>query len=287
MSITFLPGTKVIATNGINRYELLITEIQASETYVESSRDTRTLHNRNLIKDTFVKEKSNATFSFTVPFSEELAVLLNWLGCSYISGAYNLPLQKGKLSKEDYLDLYIDSGNTIFRLSSCVAESLSFRFDKSTPLSLNITGTARSMDSVIRVPSIGRLITQSKYLLGSLNVYVDETPVPRLTGVTAEISREVSWLNQNSVHQALLSSLYQKEQPVISGYSLSGAISQYKQDDMLHYKYGSSVRIIYDSTFHLHFSSCNLTDRWAIESVYKKVTDYKILPDAHNSYIKF
>lgn len=289
MALTFLPGTKLILEDSANNgYEFLVSEITVSQTYIESSRDTRTLHNKNLIKDTFIKQESNANFTFTINFSNTDEVIMRWLGATESNGEYKFPTIKDSLLEgDDLMTIYIDSGNTIFKITKCAIETMSLGLEKKSPLTVSITGQGQSRTEIPSLPSFSTYSSQGSFRAGAIVATIGGVEVSNVSGASFDVTRTLIWLNQNTVQQGLSNTLYQKSTPMLLDAAISGQITKNKTDDSNSTVSDTDLVIVYNNTFTISLDSCNLTDRWEVSAIYKKVTDYKLLPSSTNPFIKF
>ena len=289
MALTFLTGTKLILEDSANNgYEFLVSEVSVNQTYVESSRDVRTLHSKNLIKDTFIKEESTASFDFTVNLSDSDTVLMRWLGATESNDEYRLPTIKGSLlAGDDLMTIYIDSGNTIFRITNCVIETASLGLQKNSPLTFQVSGMGQARTEIVSLPSFSTYTLQGNLSTGSLNVTIDSIPVTNLAAVSFEITRTLAWLNQNTVQQGLSNTLYQKTIVTLLDSSMGGSVTKHKSDNTNITTTDKPIVIVYNNLFTISLDSCNFTDRWEVSDVFKLITDYKLLPTAVDPFIKF
>jgi|TARA_R110000764_G_scaffold109780_1_gene196065 hypothetical protein len=280
--ITFQKGTKLVIDNGVNRYQLLVGSATASQTYVESSQKVKTIHNPNIVERTFVNEKgtSNLTFSCYVGDGITESSIFEWFGFSESTGTYVIDPNINTLQT---VDIYIDAGNTIYKLDTCVGQNISFKLSRKEALMLEVTGVASDLITVSSIPSITYAQDSSKFY----NDTIDITNFSNIAEVTCEITRTINWLGQKSVHDTLSGNIYKQKNPVLASMAISGSITQNKVDNTNVYNNSTPVQIKYGSTFEINLTACNTTDRWDMSSIHQKTTDYKLLPTAVSSYIKF
>lgn len=287
MALTFQKGTKLLLTDGVNRYTLLVNSATASQTYVESSQSVKTLHAPTLVSRTFVTEKSTASLSFTCYVSDGISesILLEWFGLVKDTDKYRIqptPTTEALTGSKEKLDIYIISDGTIYKLDTCIGQNISFQMSRKELLQLSITGVAKDLIEVNTLPTVGNLYAQTN------NFYNGTIVIPDFDGissVTCELTREVNWLNQKSLFN--LNEIYTADTPILNSFAISGSITKAKRDNNKTYKNSTLISISYGDTFKINLDSCNTTDRWGMESIHTVVTDYKLLPSSVDAYITF
>jgi|TARA_B110000908_G_scaffold169268_1_gene226040 hypothetical protein len=277
--ITFQTGTKLVIDNGTNRYQLLVSSASASQTFVESSQRVKTIHNPNTVERTFVNEKSSASLSFSchIGTGATESSIFEWFGFVESGGKHIIDPNINTLQT---VDVYIDAGNTIYKLDTCVGQNISFKLSRKEALMVEITGVASDLVTVDSIPSITYAQDSSTFY----NDSIDITNFSNIAGVTCEITRTINWLAQKSIHD--ISTIYKQKNPVLNSMAISGSITQNKVDNANVYNNSAPIQIKYGSTFEINLTACNTTDRWEMSSIHQKTTDYKLLPTAVSSYIK-
>jgi hypothetical protein len=276
--LTFQQGTKLIIDNGIDRYELLIGSGTASQTFLETTQKIKTLHAPNLIERSFSNEKGAVNLSFMCQLSTD-SVLMEWFGFDASGSNHQIdPLYN---TLRGY-DVYIQAPGTIYRLSGCIGQNISFSLSRTGILQANITGLAASIDMVGSVPTTGSLVPQTDFYNAAIVIPGFEN----LVSVTCEITRNITWAGKKSIFD--IGSIYTPKNAVLDSMAISGSITQNKIDDTdTDNAEDFPVQIQYGSSFEINLASCNSTSRWDMGAIHKRVTDYKLQPTAGNSYIKF
>ena len=284
MALTFRHGTKLTMIYEGNRYQFLVNATVATQTYTESSQNVKTLHSPKLIERTFSTKKGLVNLSFTVYLSTTGVVersILDWFNFTDTGGNHIIsPL----VSNIGTADFYIEAEGTIYRIVNCVGENISFKLSNDTPLNIEVTSQGANMEQVSSIPETGVLVTQ----VGTRGFYgapVSVVGYPLLNAITCEITRSIDWAKKQSTHD--IGTIFINSTPIVTGLSVSGAITQYKTDDSNDYVPDSTITINYGDTFTIHLDSCNTTDRWAMQGIHMKQIDYKLLPSTTNSYIRF
>lgn len=283
MSFTFQQGTKVIIIDGTNRHEMQVSAATVSHTFIESKQAVKTLHRPNLVERTFIKEKGTASLSLSCHLTETEGYLFEWFGFSKVSDKYLIkPLfdQTALSTGKEVLDVYLDAGTTIYKVTGCIAQTLSFKLSRGSILSVDISAQGSDLTTVPSIPETGSLIPQGQPFNGTTVM----SGYPLLGGITCEITRDVMWVGRPTLHTA---GIFTPNSPLLNGFSISGTITQYKVDDTKTYNESTTINIKYGVSFEINLDICNTTDRWEMGSVHTKKVDYKLLPTAVNSYIKF
>lgn len=285
MAITFQIGTKIVLTDGLNRYELLVESASANQTFLEASQDVKTIHNRNLVERTFVTEKSAASLSFSCYLTGVTdSILFEWFGFNKVVDDFIINPTKIPLTEtQEILDVYIDAGTTIYKLTGCIGETMSIKLVRGEFLKVDISAQAEDLTEVSSIPVIGSLNTQN--YTDFYNGPVVVASYPNLSSTTCEITRSLTWVNKKSIHN--IGSIYRAQSPVITSLAIAGSVTQTKLDNTNAYIPEGIIDITYNNQFRIYLDKCNLTERWSMGSYHTKVTDYKLLPTSTNSYITF
>lgn len=284
MAFTFRKGTKLIIDDGTDRFEFIVASASASQTFIEASQNVKTIHNPNLVARTFVTEKGTANVSFSCYIGNGNAEnsIFDWFGFEEAAGNYVIDPVAGGVAPKQY-DIYIDAGSTIYKLDSCVAQNISFTLSRKELIRMDVTGVARDLVQVGSIPTTGTLFTQDASTF--YNSTIDITGFSNISGVSCEITRNIQWLNQKAVHD--IDSIYKVSNPVVTSLAISGTITRNKIDDTNDYVPNTAINISYGPTFKIILDDCNTTDRWDLSDIHSLMTDYKLLPTAASSYIKF
>lgn len=282
--LTFRQGTKIAILDGVNRYNFLAGSVVATQTFVEVSQPIKTIHNPNLVDNTYVNELGAANISFTCYVGEGSleSILLKWFGLIQNGEYYNIVPTNTLV--DTTFDLYIDSGNTIYKMAKVVGRGMSISISRKEVLMLTIDAMASNIEIVSSIPTVpGSTFSQvsSDFQHGPVSL----VGFPRVSEVSLEISRDISYIGAKTIFD--IGSIYTQKTPILSSLSISGSITQYKTEDTREYSPSTSINITCGITTEILLTSCNTTDRWDMSTIHKKVTDYKLLPNSVASYIKF
>lgn len=286
MSFTFKKGSKLVIDDGLNRYQILVADFNFSETFIEKGYKQATLHNQLALDNrTFTNSKSNASFQFEMYLGMSKTVenkVLEWYG---FSSDGSFPISIASLGKR--YDLYIIMDNATVLIDDSVLENLSFKLDPRGALSLSVSGSGTTtLMQGVSPPSNGSLYSQTGFGNYPLLATIDNVPVNNLSGLTLELTKGVTWVNTETVHDALSNTLYIKDRITATNLSVSGSITKTKINSTEPSYYPDSrVLLQVGSYMTIDLQSCNITERVSTDSgVMTSIADYKLL-DTLNSKI--
>jgi len=278
MALTFLKGSTVVLHNGSTSRKLLVESVTASQTFLEESRPVKTIHIPNNIQDTGTNSKSTVSLEITCHLTNTDSMLLEWFG--FIKSGNKYLIQPAGTLIPTYT-VYILSGTTVYQVTNVYATSLTFLMDKERPLSVSISATGSNLTEILTPPTIDSTQVNTGFIYGNLNV----AGYSNIAGVTCEISKTISWVNDKTVH-AVLSGMYYSQKAVCDELAIGGALTFYKRDSALQYQKEAPVEIQYSNVFRLSFDKCKLLDRWDLSSdVHRKIIDYKLQPTSGDAHI--
>jgi hypothetical protein len=278
MALTFAKGTTVILFNGTASRELLVESITASQTFLEDSRSVKTLHVPNNVQDTFTNQKSAVSVEFSCLLTPTDSMLFEWFGFSRSGNRYNISPTNTNLPT---LTLFIKSPGTTYKVSTVYATTLGFKLDPNNVLGVTVSATGSDLVTDI-APTPTTRQTRSDFLHGSLNLIGHS----RLAGITCEVSKEISWVEDKTIH-SILAGIHKSTKAICTGLAIGGSITNYKRDNTL----GTSSGVVdlrYAGKFSIYLGACKFLDRWDLASdVHKKITDYKLLHTSTTNYVEF
>lgn len=291
MSLYFKRGTKLLFQDGTNTFEVLVSDFSVSDTFLEQGYATDTLHNNIAINEKIViNQKSNANFSFSFSFSDSTQVeraILRWYGLSDGGDRDYFPVSKASLNEKR--DVYIvTGGNLIIHIDNAILENISFSLNPREALSAQVTGSGvTTMLSSTSVPTLGTTYTQGNFTNEALVAEIAGNNIDRLTGVTLEFTKQIQWLDGNSVHEAANQAHYIKEYAYSSGLSVSGSITKLKtNNDEPTSSTSSTIKILAGTFLEVYINNSSVTERVSIGGVLVQQSDFKA-QDSYGSYIKF
>ena len=173
----------------LRNYRIDISEIEFSQSFQEKSYSVKTIHNQSSFEGSSINRANPAEFSFNTPLLEEArhkVVFDRLLDCKSF-------------------DLYISSGQDVFKLDKCIIQDGTFEINKSRPLRLSISGEASKLSkfsgSIPGTVDTGLGYGTTTYIIPKINTLtLGGTDVSgQVAGVTVEIQNDISWNNYNTL----------------------------------------------------------------------------------------
>lgn len=280
---TFQKGSVLFLTDGVSvGRTFLITAMSISQTFLEESKSVNTIHQRNIVLDTFTNSKSPVSVEFGCHLTRSDGLLFEWLG--FIpdgNGKYTVATNPS-LNK---LDMYLITTTDKYKVSNAHLTTMSLQLSKSAPLTVELSAQGSTFEQVTDIPVIAGSSIQNS--LEFAYGYLELVDSPTFGGITVEITRGVSWLSDRTVHDALSPNYHVPTRAVVDDLSISGTIVYYKTDDSLDEAYDVPIDITYADDIQIYLDSCRYFERWETGEVYKKNRDFKLLPSSVNAYIQF
>ena len=173
------------------KYKIDVSEIDFGQTFRENSFEVKTLHNQSSFEGSVINQANPAEFSFNTPLLQEerhKVVFDRLLDCATF-------------------DLYISSGQDVWKLEKCVIQDGTFEINKSRPLRLSISGEASKLSKHSEaIP--GTLQTAgtstTTYIVPDLSALtIGSTDISNaVTGISIEIQNDIEWNKYNTLHGA-------------------------------------------------------------------------------------
>lgn len=278
---TFQKGSTIVIRSGSASREFLASSISASQTFLEQSRDARTIHSPNTLSHVGAVAKSNTSISFEVYIGNVLdGIIFSWAGFAFnnISKFNILPTANQAIP----YSVDIKSNGTNYSISNVYLENISIGMSKDAPLTLRVTAVGGNLIVGSTVLPAGSKQNAAEFILGPLSS-------SNLAGITCEITRDITWLNQLSVHSALSGSMYVSDTAVCSSLAVAGTITQYKKTNsqLDTYNTNQAIEFIYAEKFKVSLDKCNAFSRYEMADVHKLLVDYKLQATTTNSYLEF
>lgn len=284
--LSFSKGSTLVLFDGANRYKYSVGSVSLNQTFIETTRDTKTIHRPINIDESIVNEKSTVSVDFSIYFTSDSAdpcniAIMRWFGFYNPNDAYfqdaRFPLAVEGSVCNEWIAYLVSGNGTIYKVDKCVGENISFTLSKSSPMGMDITAIGAELTTVSSIPVIGLEYSQNynNFFIASPNVNI----VPRMQTVTCEITRDIRWLQNKTLHQVLSGEIYTKNTPVLTGYSVAGSIVSTKvsDDDLLHINDDATPIIITaGSSFSINIKQYNITQRWGFGNVHTLISDYKL-----------
>ena len=192
----FKKEAEVYLVHNSTKYRIDISEISFSQSFQEKSYKVKTLHNQSSFEGSSINKANPAEFSFNTPLLEELkhkVVFDRLLDCTSF-------------------DLYISSGQDVFKLDKCIIQDGTFEINKSRPLRLSISGEASKLSKFSgaipgTLPSPA-YAASTTYIIPKINTLtLGGTDVSgQVAAVSVEIQNDIGWNNYNTIQGSVVAS---------------------------------------------------------------------------------
>jgi len=175
------------------KYRIDISEISFSQSFQEKSYEVKTLHNQVGFEGSNINRANPAEFSFNTPLLEEArhkVVFDRLLDCTTF-------------------DLYISSGQDVFKLEKCVIQDGTFEINKSRPLRLSISGEASKLskfsESIPGTLRAGDEYDITTYIIPQVNTLtIGGTDISSdVVALSVEVQNDISWNKYNTIQGAV------------------------------------------------------------------------------------
>ena len=288
----FLKESNVHLVYGGSRYLLKTTpNVSFSQTFAEDAYEVKTLHDQTkMFQGTSVTKANPADFSFTVSLTTEKdETIVKSLLTDYDSTGSNVKS----------FDLYIVTGESTFKLSSCVIINGDFNLAKGSALTLTVSGQASKLERVgdedYSLP--GSLVSASSTrtpTLSLIDVEVSGSDVSNIISATLSVQNEIEWTPYETL-QSSLSVTSASNAMYPSGFTLgrrvvSGNIVQYvtsnNSNTVQTFNTDTTVRVktlVNGSTFlDANLANCMFTKRTTPAEAFTQAFDYRLIGNPAN-----
>ena len=264
-------------------------DITFGQTFTDSSTSVKTLHSQDFFERANISKANPANFTFKIPvFAEN-----------------DLQIVHDRLLDCGTFDLYISTQQDVFRLQKCVIKSGTYEIERSTPLTLAISGSASKLSKVgeyssYSLPGVAQSITSGRQHLQPLEVTTTLNSVDissETVSINIELQNEVSW-NQNKTVQGGMTASSRAnatypENFTISKKVLSGSIQRYLCDsnnsDVNDYDEDATLRIKVGETisgsfygFDFNMPACSFTNRSSVADLYTQNYDWRLTDNSQS-----
>ena len=206
------------------RYQVEIyNDITASQTFDEQGYKRKTLHSLVSVHEHATVNSANpANFSFTTPLLSiaEAPIFLS-LGGDCSSGTLNS------------FDLYIESDNVIYKLTKCVIEQMSYNIERTSVLTVSISGTGSKLEKFGNVGSVtvpGDPLTYSikSYIpIDKLSITIDSTVLDSISSLNIDLRNDILWYPSKTINEAIAGTTMYPTAYALQGRAFFGSITQF------------------------------------------------------------
>lgn len=277
---TFQQGSTLIVRGESTSREFLVGNITASQTFLEQSREVKTLHKNNTLSEIFTVSKSNTSISFDVYVGTLLdGILLEWAG--FVKSG-NKFLINPSLRQAIPYTLDIKSFGTSYTITNVFLENISISMAKNSPLMFKITASGGDLQIGTSPAAAATKQNSSEFIFGTINNFNS------LGGLTCEITRGLQWLNQNTVHKAVSNIIYTSDTAICDSLSIAGSITTYKKNNtQIQNNTNETIEFVYANKFKCFLDICNTFTRYDMSEVHRHIKDYKLQSSTTGAYFEF
>ena len=271
------------------KYRVDISEISFGQTFQEKSYEVKTLHNQIGFEGSNINRANPAEFSFNTPLLEEArheVVFDRLLDCTTF-------------------DLYISSGQDVFKLEKCVIQDGTFEINKSRPLRLSISGEASKLSkfsgSIPGTLQTGTEYDTTTYIIPKVNTLtIGGTDISSsITALSVEVQNDISWNNYNTIQGAVTAtnaatSMFPNNFTVGTRV-LAGSITKYLKGstDLLTWNTNTALRLkawnTSDKGLDFNITNCSFTNRFQDSEVFLEEYSWRMTqrPTALSSVLTY
>lgn len=256
-----------------------------SQTFSERDIKKKTLHQQNnLHQGAKISRANPANFNFTFPILDDSNTPpLILLATEYANGTIS------------YGDLYIVADNITYLINKAVIETITFNFTANEVITASINGSAKSIEPFVgSIP--GTPVTISNLVYNSVrttDIEIDSVSLGSVVSLNLEIANSVQWLENQTLHDTINSSIVYPENYVVTERRVSGSLTEFltsdNSSDLSSYAEGVDIDITIGSTtaaalLRFHLPSSTYTRRETPGDVYTRTYDFRL--DSNNNTVK-
>jgi hypothetical protein len=252
-------------------------DITFSQTFNENDHNKKTLHEPlNLNKGATIVEANTANFSFTTPVRYGSGISIDWLlsSMSYSTGTI------------EPINIYIETTNKKFKIDTCVLEQLTWNIERAGIFTVSVSGTAVLIEEIAAVPTPIELPnTESHVILRCVKVNVNGTVLDSVASLNIDITNEIEWTRNTTLHASLNNEVSYKRDYVLTGRRISGSVTEFLLDTGTLPEYSTNSSMLIELASEVGetppFLSFNLpqvvyTRRLNVDEVFTRVYDFRL-----------
>lgn len=295
MPFNFKKQSRVYLVYLGNRYELDVEDdLSFGQTFTEESTSVKTLHEQNFFERSTIVKANPANFGFTMPILQEsdLKVVFN------------------RLLDFQIFDLYIQSGESTFKLDNCVLTNGTFVIERSTHLRLTLSGEAEKLtrigDETYSIPGtpVARTSTRQVLMSTEVAVLLDGVSISNgIFNVSVELQNDIKWNEYTTVHSGLFvtdnSNAMYPSGFTVDKRTFAGSIGIYLENGadskLLNFNKSIPIRIragqrMLNNIFYgfdFNMDECTFTDRVTADQVFTQHLDWRLTSNTTLSNMLF
>ncbi len=290
MGYTFLNGSKLVVDYDGTKYELLVTGFEADQTFVEGNQNIKTIHDRELLKRSYVSKKENASFSFSYYVTTDGVsdgFIFDWFGFpKQVTGQHYEIDTKGDTFPASATLYIIDPFGATNRVDSAVIEGLSFTMTSNSILSITVSGTSSNFYSHTGAAVTADITQENRaFIAGApIQCLFDIAPVNNFTLISMEISKSINWLDQRSLFDT---NNYVSQFYYTDSLNITGTVESYKTNNNERTEFETPITFKVGTWLDIYLPNCHIAERTGVQDVFMQYKDYKMNPANTSGTIKF
>jgi hypothetical protein len=280
-AFSFKRNSAVYLVRGNSKWKIEIyPDLNFSQTFDQTGIKVKTLHSQlSLFEEASITKANTANFNFTVLLvkGSDFNIIGNWL--------------VGVDDTLDTYDMYVSTGTDTFKLEKAVLTRGTFQILKDQLITVAVTGEATKLTRFSgEIPGTlqSRDASLDPLIVRSMRIDLDSATLPHISGVTLELSNDVSWVPYENLQKSLYvtnaSDSQSPEAFVVAGKVLSGTIQQYLTETtnsrLQTWSTNSTLRIrVGDSSAYyldVNIPSVVFTNRVNVEDVFLQTYDFRM-----------
>ena len=258
-------------------------ELSFGQTFTDTTTEVKTLHSEDFFEKSNIKKANPANFQFTIPVFKE----------NDIEVVHNRLLNCGTF------DLYISTKQDVFKLQKSVITNGTYEIERSTPLTLAVSGQASKLSKVgeynsYTVPGTVQSSTANRtHLMTSeiTNTLNSADISSETVSITAELQNEIQWTPYTTVQGGIAATsrtnAQYPENFTIGRKTFAGSLVRYLCDTnnslvndfdetaTLRIKAGQSIGGTFYG-FDFNMPACSFTNRSTVAEVFTQSYDWKL-----------
>jgi hypothetical protein len=225
-TFNFKKEARVYIVYNSNKYFFDVSEINFSQTFTEQSYDVKTIQEQLMFDGSVINKANPGNFTIRFPALRE----------SDLRILFDLALNINTF------DIYVETELDLFQLEYCAIESGNFVLERTLPLTMEVSGSARKVskfgDSGDAIPGspISRSVSRTYNRISDLDITIGATNISQLLqSVSIELKNSIEWTPYTTINGAIQAELDNSAQYpndfTVRDRTLSGEIVQYLTDD--------------------------------------------------------
>ena len=271
-------------TTEVNTTTLEVTpDLSFGQTFTDRTTEVKTLHSQDFFEKSNIKKANPANFDFTIPVFKE----------------NDIAVVHDRLINCGTFDLYISTKQDVFKLQKAVITNGTYGIERSTPLTLAVSGQASKLSKVgenssYTVPGTVQSSTANRTYLMTTEVTNTLNSVDISTetvSINAELQNEIRWTPYTTVQGGIAAtSRANAEYPenfTIGKKTFAGSIVRYLCDTnnslVNDFDETATLRIKAGQTiggsffgFDFNMPACSFTNRSTVSDLFTQSYDWKL-----------